>query len=130
MTSTALSLAFSTEAAGRSTAFAPRTLWARLHSTRNVNLLYMLLAVAALYLLAFQVGAANNTGLALKPAFDILDGIVNGYGKQLLFVLGFAVAGITYMVANTTSVIMKFVGYAIFLGVALAGGLTLVGAVI
>ncbi len=56
--------------------------------------------------------------------------MVNGYGKQVLTLIGFAVAAIGFIASNATSVIMKFVGYAIFLGVGLAGAITLVGATV
>jgi hypothetical protein len=83
-----------------------------------------------LLLLAFQVGAATNDGTALQAAFTALNDMVNGYGKQLLTLIGFAVAAIGFIASNATSVIMKFVGYAIFLGVGLAGAITLVGATV
>lgn len=88
------------------------------------------LFVLALMVMAFDVGAAGVTGTALKDAYDALNAMVNGYGKQLLTVIGFAVAAIGFIASNATSVIMKFVGYAIFLGVGLAGATSLVGAVI
>ena len=84
----------------------------------------------ALIALSFQVGAATNTGTALQAAFTALNDMVNGYGKQLLTLIGFAVAAIGFIASNATSVIMKFVGYAIFLGVGLAGAITLVGATV
>jgi len=89
-----------------------------------------LLFAMALVVLAFQVGAATNTGTALQSAYSTLNDMVNGYGKQLLTVIGFGVAAIGFIASNATSVIMKFVGYAIFLGVGLAGAITLVGAVV
>jgi hypothetical protein len=96
----------------------------------NANLLWVVLGAMALMLLALNVGAATNTGTALQAAYTQLDDMINGYGKQLLTVVGFAVAAIGFIAANATSVIMKFVGYAIFLGVGLAGAVTVVGAVI
>lgn len=109
---------------------------ARLHSARQWQspsgalLLPALLMLVALSLVAFGVGAAGTTGAALEGAYDALDDMVNGYGKQLLTVIGFAVAAIGFIASNATSVIMKFVGYAIFLGVGLAGATSLVGAVV
>lgn len=88
------------------------------------------LFVLALMALTFDAGAAGVTGTALKDAYDALNAMVNGYGKQLLTVIGFAVAAIGFIASNATSVIMKFVGYAIFLGVGLAGATSLVGAVV
>jgi hypothetical protein len=88
------------------------------------------LLVLALLALTFDAGAAGVTGTALKDAYDALNAMVNGYGKQLLTVIGFAVAAIGFIASNATSVIMKFVGYAIFLGVGLAGATSLVGAVV
>lgn len=95
-------------------------------STLFVPVMFLL----ALMVLTFDVGAAGVTGTALKDAYDALNAMVNGYGKQLLTVIGFAVAAIGFIASNATSVIMKFVGYAIFLGVGLAGATSLVGAVI
>jgi len=88
------------------------------------------LALMAMMALTFDAGAAGVTGTALKDAYDALNAMVNGYGKQLLTVIGFAVAAIGFIASNATSVIMKFVGYAIFLGVGLAGATSLVGAVV
>lgn len=96
----------------------------------SATLMWATLAVLALLILAFDVGAATNTGTALQAAYNSLNDMINGYGKQLLTVIGFGVAAIGFIAANATSVIMKFVGYAIFLGVGLAGAVTLVGAVI
>jgi len=95
-------------------------------SSLHLSALFLLAVMA----MAFDAGAAGVTGTALKDAFDALDAMVNGYGKQLLTVIGFAVAAIGFIASNATSVIMKFVGYAIFLGVGLAGATSLVGAVI
>lgn len=94
------------------------------------ELLWAFLGALALMLVAFGAGAATNNGTALQSAYTALNDMVNGYGKQLLTVMGFGVAAIGYMAANATSIIMKFVGFAIFLGVGLAAAVTLVGAVI
>lgn len=96
----------------------------------NAPLMWAAFGAVALMLLALDAGAATNTGTALQAAYSALNDMINGYGKQLLTVLGFAVAAIGFIAANATSVIMKFVGYAIFLGVGLAGAITVVGAVI
>ncbi|CAD5366881.1 conserved membrane hypothetical protein [Rubrivivax sp. A210] len=87
-------------------------------------------ALAVLLMLGHPAFAATNTGTALQAAFTSLNDMVNGYGKQLLTVIGFGVAAIGYIAANATSVIMKFVGYAIFLGVGLAAATTLTGAIV
>lgn len=96
----------------------------------NANLAWMVFGALALLLLAINADAATNDGTALQAAYNSLNEMINGYGKQLLTVVGFAVAAIGFIAANATSVIMKFVGYAIFLGVGLAGAVTVVGAVI
>lgn len=96
----------------------------------NSSFMWLAFAALALVLMALNAGAATNTGTALQGAYTALDDMINGYGKQLLTVVGFAVAAIGFIAANATSVIMKFVGYAIFLGVGLAGAVTIVGAVI
>ena len=102
--------------------------FSRLPSSRRVTAALML--ALALMFLAFTAIAANNGGVALQAAYNTLNDMVNGFGKQLLTVIGFAVAAIGFIASNATSVIMKFVGYAIFLGVGLAGAVALVGAVI
>ena len=89
-----------------------------------------LMFALALMVLAFTAISANNNGVALQAAYNTLNDMVNGFGKQLLTVMGFIVAAIGFIASNATSVIMKFVGYAIFLGVGLAAAVTLVGAVI
>ena len=96
----------------------------------SASSLHLSALVVALLVLTFDAGAAGVTGTALKDAYDALNAMVNGYGKQLLTVIGFAVAAIGFIASNATSVIMKFVGYAIFLGVGLAGATSLVGAVV
>ncbi|OYV02272.1 MAG: hypothetical protein CFE45_01060 [Burkholderiales bacterium PBB5] len=96
----------------------------------STTTLWVVLGAIALMILALNAGAASSTGTALSGAYTQLNDMVNGYGKQLLTVVGFAVAAIGFIAANATSVIMKFVGYAIFLGVGLAGATTVVGAVI
>lgn len=74
--------------------------------------------------------AATNDGTELKAAFDAMDGLVNGYGKQLLVLIGFALTAMGYFATNTSSVVMKFVGYAIYLGTALGAAVTLTGTLI
>ncbi len=113
-----------TSAASLSPTFTP----SRLPSARRATAALML--ALALLALAFTAVAANNGGVALQAAYTTLNDMVNGFGKQLLTVIGFAVAAIGFIASNATSVIMKFVGYAIFLGVGLAGAVALVGAVI
>jgi hypothetical protein len=92
--------------------------------------LMLLLALTGFLLIAFTAGAATNGGTALQAAYTSLNDMIGGYGKQLLTVVGFAVAAIGYMASNATSVIMKFIGFAVFLGVGLAAAVGLVGAVI
>jgi hypothetical protein len=96
----------------------------------SASLLHLSAFVLALLVLTFDAGAAGTSGTALQSAYTALNDMVNGYGKQLLTVIGFAVAAIGFIASNATSVIMKFVGYAIFLGVGLAGATSLVGAVV
>jgi type IV secretory pathway VirB2 component (pilin) len=96
----------------------------------KLNVTTLLVIAAALMLTIFAAHAANNNGAALQAAFTQLDDMVNGYGKQLLTVVGFAVALIGYMAANATSIVMKFVGFCIFAGVGLGAAVTVVGAVI
>jgi hypothetical protein len=89
------------------------------------------LAVGLAMLLAILgAGAATNDGTALQAAYDTLNEMANGYGKQILTLMGFVVASIGYIATNASGVVMKFIGYAIFLGAALGAAITLVGAVI
>ncbi|MCW5632767.1 MAG: hypothetical protein KIT17_05460 [Rubrivivax sp.] len=90
---------------------------------------YALFALALLGA-AFAALAAGTGGTALQAAYTAVNDMVGGYGKQLLTVIGFAVAAIGYMATNATGVVMKFIGFAIFLGVGLAAAVGLVGAVI
>jgi hypothetical protein len=101
-----------------------------LQSTSSSQRTWLALGLATLMLVAFSAIAATNTGTSLQGAFNLVNDIVNGYGKQLMFVLGFAVAMVGFMVQNTTGTIMKFIGFAIFLGTALSSGLGLVGALV
>jgi hypothetical protein len=79
---------------------------------------------------ALGLHAATTEGAALKDAFDSLNAMANGYGKQILTLMGFVIAAIGYIATNASGVVMKFIGYAIFLGAALGAAITLVGATI
>jgi hypothetical protein len=92
-------------------------------------LTYLMLGFA-LMLAAVFAGAATNDGVALQAAFETLDEMANGYGKQILTLMGFVMAAIGYIATNAAGVVMKFIGYAIFLGAALGAAIALVGAVI
>ena len=97
-------------------------------STGNLGWLILL---SAMLVMAFGTAfAAGTTGTALQGAYQTLDELVNGYGKQLLTVVGFAIALITYMAANATSIIMKFIGFCIFGGAGLTAAITVMGALI
>jgi hypothetical protein len=101
----------------------------------NLKTMFMLVGLSVLFLLA-TVGlsgmaeAATTTGAALKPAFDALNDIVGGYGKQLLVLIGFIVVALGFWAVTAGALIVKFVGYIIFLSVALAAAVTLSGALI
>lgn len=111
------------------TAFAPARHLPALRVRRQHTTRFLLL-MAAILLAAFGVDAATNDGTALQAAFETLDGMANGYGKQILTLMGFVMAAIGYIATNAAGVVMKFIGYAIFLGAALGAAITLVGAVI
>jgi hypothetical protein len=89
-------------------------------------------SIAALAMLAAIQGAnaAGVTGAALKPAFDAVNAIVGGYGKQLLVLVGFVAAGFSILASNAASAMLKFIGYTIFLGVGLGIAVVVSGAVI
>jgi hypothetical protein len=91
----------------------------------------MLVALAALL---FCIGnlafGAGTTGAALQPAFDALNELTGGYGKQLLVIVGFVAAAFSLLAANATSAILKFIGYVVFLAVGLTAGITLSGAML
>jgi hypothetical protein len=92
--------------------------------------LWMCTLIAVLFVYSLTANAAGSGGTALQAAYTTVNDMIGGYGKQLLVTLGFIVASIGYLAANATSVIMKFIGYAIFLGVGLSAAVSLVGAVI
>lgn len=91
-----------------------------------------LLAVGLLMTLltVFGTHAATTTGIVLQPAFDMLNEMVAGYGKQLIILVAFAMAMISLIAMNAASVFMKFVGLAIFAGIAFTAAITLSGALI
>ena len=94
------------------------------------GLLSAFLATLLVMLGVSIVEAATTTGVALKPAFDMLDELVGGYGKQLLVVIGFVAATFAVLAVNATGAILKFVGFVIFLAVGLGAAVTLSGACI
>ncbi len=87
-------------------------------------------ALIALLLVALQAGAAGTGGTALQAAYTSVNDMVNGYGKQLMTVIAFAMAMIGWFASNSSGVILKFIGFAVFAGVGLAAAVGLVGAVI
>lgn len=97
---------------------------------RGGRLAWLGFAVLALLIVAFQVGAAGTGGTALQSAYTAVNDMVNGYGKALMTVIAFALAMIGWFASNSTGVILKFIGFAIFAGVGLAAAIGLVGAVI
>jgi len=105
------------------TAFAPSK---KAHST----LITIAIALALTFMLTCAVQAGGTTGAALKPAFDMLNDIVAGYGTQLLVLVGFVAAAFAVMAVNATGAILKFIGFVIFLAVGLGAAIGLSGAVI
>lgn len=99
-------------------------------SNQRSNLSTLAVVGLALALAVLGAHAATNTGTALQAAYNQLNDMVNGYGKQLLTVCGFGVALIGYMAANATSIVMKFVGFCIFGGVGLGAAITVMGALV
>lgn len=95
--------------------------------TRSIPLAGMMLAML---FAAFGAIAATTTGIALKPAFDMLNDIVGGYGMQLLVLVGFVAAAFAVMAVNATGAILKFIGFIVFLAVGLGAAMALSGAVI
>ncbi|KGM38737.1 hypothetical protein JY96_21465 [Aquabacterium sp. NJ1] len=87
----------------------------------------VMLVLAALMSLGH---AAGTTGTALKPAFDLLNDITNGYGKQLLVLIGFVAAGLAMLAAQAMGAVMKFIGFIVFLAAGLGAAVTLSGALI
>jgi hypothetical protein len=101
----------------------------------NGRTFFILLGFTGLFLLSVLgitgiAEAATTTGAALKPAFDALNDIAGGYGKQLLVLIGFIVVALGFWAVTAGALIVKFVGYIIFLSVALGAAVTLSGAVI
>ena len=111
------------------TAFAPVRRLSAIKLDRRQTINCVLLATALL-LAVFGATAATNDGTALQEAFETLDGMANGYGKQILILMGFVMCGIAFIATNAAGVVMKFIGYAIFLGAGLGAAVTLVGAVV
>jgi hypothetical protein len=74
--------------------------------------------------------AATSTGTALQPAFDALNDLTNGYGKQLLVLIGFVGAGLAMLASQAMGAIMKFIGFVVFLAVGFSAAITLSGALI
>lgn len=94
------------------------------------NLLLIGFVILAAMLATFGANAATDDGTALQAAYESLNDLANGYGKQILTLMGFVIAAVGYFGANSSSAVFKFIGYAIFLGAALGAAVTLVGAVI
>lgn len=97
---------------------------------RNSMLMFAIVLAITCTIAALGVHAATNEGTALQAAYDSLNQMANGYGKQILTLMGFVIAAIGYIATNASGVVMKFIGYAIFLGAALGAAVTLVGATI
>lgn len=94
------------------------------------RLAWIALMTLALLVIAFTAGAAGTGGTALQSAYTAVNDMVNGYGKQLMTVIAFGLAMIGWFASNSTGVILKFIGFAVFAGVGLAAAVGLVGAVI
>lgn len=93
-------------------------------------LITVAIALVLTFMLTCVVQAGGTTGAALKPAFDMLNDIVAGYGTQLLVLVGFVAAAFAVMAVNATGAILKFIGFVIFLAVGLGAAIGLSGAVI
>jgi len=89
-----------------------------------------LMVILAIMCLMQLTHAATTTGTALKPAFDALNDLTNGYGKQMLVLIGFVGAGLAMLAAQAMGAVMKFIGYIVFLAVGLGAAVTLSGALI
>lgn len=89
-----------------------------------------LMVILAIMCLMQLSHAATATGTALKPAFDTLNDLTNGYGKQLLVLVGFVGAGLAMLAAQAMGAVMKFIGFIVFLAVGLGAAVTLSGALI
>ena len=96
-------------------------------SPQALTALILLLSAA---LLASIAQAAGTGGEALQATFNMVNDMVNGYGKQLIIVIGFVLMLIGYLAANATSVVLRFVGLAIFSSVALPAALAIAGALV
>ena len=112
------------------TLFSPRNPGTPVRSGANRVLWILSFVVLALLMVALQAGAAGTGGTALQAAYNSVDAMVNGYGKQLMTVIAFAMAMIGWFASNSSGVILKFIGFAVFAGVGLAAAVGLVGALI
>jgi hypothetical protein len=90
----------------------------------------VLMAILVIMCLMQLAHAATTTGTALKPAFDALNDLSGGYGKQLLVLIGFVGASLAMLAVQAMGAVMKFIGYIVFLAVGLGAALTLSGALI
>ncbi len=99
-------------------------------SNRSSMMTFAVVLAVTCMVATLSAHAATNEGTALQAAYDSLNAMANGYGKQILTLMGFVIAAIGYIATNASGVVMKFIGYAIFLGAALGAAITLVGATI
>lgn len=100
------------------------------NTAQNRFSLLAMLAFALALMAPMAVQAAGTTGTELLPAFNTLNNMVGGYGKQIMVIVGFFLGAIGIMVAQAASALMKFVGYAIFLGTGLTAAITVSGSMI
>jgi hypothetical protein len=88
--------------------------------------------MAALVAMAAIGGAeaATTAGDSLKAAYDTLNGLSAGYGKQLVVLVGFIATAFGMLASQATGPVLKFMGVVIFLAVGLGAGITLSGGLI
>jgi hypothetical protein len=89
-----------------------------------------ILALIVGVLVVQTADAATTTGTALQAAYQALDDLAGGYGKQIIVLVAFITAVFGIIAMNATSVIVKYIGVLVFLSVGLGAGITLSGATI
>jgi hypothetical protein len=94
------------------------------------TLLMPLLVLFAMLAITGVAQAAGTTGTVLQPTYNLLNDLANGYGKQIIILVGFVAAMLALVALRGFAPILGYIGFAIFAGVGLALGLGVAGALI
>lgn len=97
-------------------------------TTHSVRLTFWMLTALVLVAASFAAFAAGNGGAALQAAYDQVNDMASGYGKQLIILIGFIMTLLAWYSSNSSGPILRFIGLAIFASVGLAAALAIAGA--